>query len=134
MRRAGAAGFDLVELPLMDPFTFDSAAARRALDDTGLQATASLGLNPAADVSSDDPDVVEAGRRLLSAALDRAAEMGSAYLCGVMYGSMQKHMAPVTASGRASSLAAVADAGPSRPPPSGSGSRSRSSTATSPTC
>ena len=34
-RRTKEAGFDLVEFPLMDPDTFDSAAARRALDDAG---------------------------------------------------------------------------------------------------
>ena len=28
-QRAAKAGFDLIEYPLMDPFTFDAAAARR---------------------------------------------------------------------------------------------------------
>ena len=109
VRRAAQAGFDLIELPLMDPYTFDSAAARSALDAEGLQVSASLGLNPGADVSSDDPAVVEAGRRLLDVALERVAEMGGSYLCGVLYGSMQKHMAPVTATGRSNSLAAVTE-------------------------
>lgn len=107
VRRAAQAGFDLIEFPLMDPFTFDSAAARRALDASGLTATASLGLPAAADVSSEDPEVVEAGRRLLDSALDRTAEMGGTHLCGVLYGSMQKHMTPMTAAGRANSVAAI---------------------------
>ena len=108
VRRAAQAGFDLIEFPLMDPFSFDSSAARRALDAEGLQVSASLGLHAGADVSSDDPAVVDAGRQLLEAALDRTAEMGGSYLCGVLYGSMQKHMAPATATGRANSVAAIA--------------------------
>jgi len=107
VRRARAAGFDLIEFPLMEPETFDSATARRTLEAEGLHATASLGLSLEADVSSDDPSTVAAGRRVLDLALDRAAEMGAFRLCGVLYGSMRKHMAPASATGRASSVAAI---------------------------
>src|SRR5689334_17659278 len=108
IRRARRAGFDLIEFPLMDPYTFDSAAARRALDEEGLKASASLGLPAEADVSSDDPEVVAGGRRLLETALERTVEMGGFQLCGVLYGSMRKHMAPASATGRANSVEAVA--------------------------
>lgn len=107
VRRARSAGFDLIEFPLMEPTTFDSARARRALEAEELQVTASLGLPADADVSSDDPDVVAAGRELLDVALDRTAEMNGTYLCGVLYGSMRKHMLPLSAEGRASSAAAI---------------------------
>jgi D-psicose/D-tagatose/L-ribulose 3-epimerase len=107
VRRARAAGFDLIEFPLMEPETFDSATARRTLEAEGLHATASLGLHSEADVSSDDPSTVAAGRRVLDLALDRTAEMGAFRLCGVLYGSMRKHMAPASATGRASSVAAI---------------------------
>src|SRR4051812_27831269 len=107
VRRTKEAGFDLVEFPLMDPDTFDSAAARRALDDAGLSAAASLGLPEHADVSSEDPGVVAAGSRLLRTALERTAEMGAPQLCGVLYGSMKKHMAPMSARGRANSVEAI---------------------------
>lgn len=107
-RRAKRAGFDLIEYPLMDPFTFDSAVAGRVVQSEGLTATASLGLPAEADISSDDPAVVAAGARLLDVALERTAEMGGTYLCGVLYGSMRKHMAPCTPTGRANSAAAIA--------------------------
>jgi D-psicose/D-tagatose/L-ribulose 3-epimerase len=107
--RAREAGFDLVEFPLMDPGSFDAAVARSALEAEDMRVTASLGLPQEADISSDDPGVVAAGVRLLDTALDRAAEMGATHLCGVLYGSMRKHMAPITAGGRASSAAAIAD-------------------------
>ena len=105
--RARAAGFDLIEFPLMEPDTFDSATARRTLEAEGMHASASLGLPLEADISSDDPSVVTAGRRLLDVALNKTAEMGGSHLCGVLYGSMRKHMSPASASGRASSVAAL---------------------------
>lgn len=107
VHRARAAGFDLVEFPLMEPTTFDSAAALRALEAEGMKTTASLGLPQEADVSSDDPKVVAAGQELLEVALERTAEMGGTFMCGVLYGSMRKHMAPASPAGRASSAAAL---------------------------
>jgi D-psicose/D-tagatose/L-ribulose 3-epimerase len=107
VQRARAAGFDLIEFPLMEPDTFDSAIARRSVDAEGLQVTASLGLPVEADVSIDDPSIVAAGRRLLDAALDRTAEMGGSCLCGVLYGSMRKHMSPASAAGREGSVEAI---------------------------
>ena len=107
VQRAHQAGFDLIEFPLMEPATFDSATARRVVEGEGLRASASLGLPLDADVSSDDPSIVSAGRQLLDIALDKTAEMGGLHLCGVLYGSMRKHMAPASASGRANSVAAI---------------------------
>jgi D-psicose/D-tagatose/L-ribulose 3-epimerase len=107
VQRARAAGFDLIEFPLMEPDSFDSATARRAAEAEGLHITASLGLPAEADVSSDDPSTVAAGQRLLDTALDRTAEMGGSHMCGVLYGSMRKHMAPASATGRASSVEAI---------------------------
>jgi D-psicose/D-tagatose/L-ribulose 3-epimerase len=107
VQRARAAGFDLIEFPLMEPDSFDSATARRAAEAEGLHITASLGLPAEADVSSDDPSIVAAGQRLLDTALDRTAEMGGSHMCGVLYGSMRKHMAPASATGRASSVEAI---------------------------
>ena len=107
VQRAQAAGFDLIEFPLMEPDTFDSATARQSAEAEGLHITASLGLPLEADISSDDPSIVAAGQHLLNVALDRTAEMGGSHMCGVLYGSMRKHMAPASATGRASSVDAV---------------------------
>ena len=84
VQRARAAGFDLIEFPLMEPDTFDSGTARRTAEAEGLHITASLGLPLEADISSDDPSIVAAGHRLLDVALDRTAEMGGSHMCGVL--------------------------------------------------
>jgi D-psicose/D-tagatose/L-ribulose 3-epimerase len=106
------AGFDLIEYPLMDPFSFDVAAARSALDEHGLQVSASLGLSEATDISSEDASVVAAGEALLLRAVDVLADLGGTYFCGVIYSAMKKYLEPATPQGIANSqrvIARVAD-------------------------
>ncbi|MFC7787528.1 sugar phosphate isomerase/epimerase family protein [Microbacterium sp. MAHUQ-60] len=102
------AGFDLIEIPLMDVDGFDSALAARILRDNDLAVTASLGLTPDTDLSSDDPAVVAAGEGMLETCLDHVAAMGGDVLCGVIYSAMRKYMAPATERGTANSQAAIA--------------------------
>lgn len=97
------AGFDLIEFPLMDPFSFDVAAARDALAEHGLAVSASLGLSEATDITSADPAVVQAGEDLLLRAVDVLADLGGRHFCGVIYSAMKKYMEPVTPEGLESS-------------------------------
>src|SRR5690606_36382512 len=87
----------------MDPFGFDVAAARAALDEHGLQVSASLGLSEATDISSEDAAVVAAGEALLLRAVDVLAELGGTHLCGVIYSAMKKYLDPATPRGIANS-------------------------------
>ena len=100
---AQAAGFDLLEIPLMDPENFDAVEAKKVLDDSSLQVSASLGLQPHTDISSTDSAAVAAGRDVLMRCLDHVATMGGAHLCGVIYSAMRKYDAPATAEGIANS-------------------------------
>ncbi|SEE32746.1 sugar phosphate isomerase/epimerase family protein [Ruania alba] len=102
------AGFDFLELPLMDPFSIDGAAVKRILDDHGITMTASLGLDAAHDLSSEEPGVSARGEDLLRRAVDVVAEAGGRHLCGVIYSAMQKYMTPATPAGRANSARALA--------------------------
>ncbi len=101
-------GFDMIEISLHDPRTFDAAHTRQLLEDNGLVAACSLGLAPDADVSSDDPAVVQRGRDLVAQALECAVGAGARYLCGVLYSDLRKYMAPVTPTGRANAVEAMA--------------------------
>lgn len=107
VRKTQEAGFDLIEFPLMDPFSFDVATAKSALAESGLVASASLGLSEATDVSSEDPTVVKAGEELLNRALDVVAELGGTDFCGVVYSAMKKYMEPVTERGLDNSKSAI---------------------------
>ncbi len=107
IERTKRAGFDLIEIPLMDPDAFDSGLAARVLADNELAVTASLGLTEQTDLSSEDPAIVAAGERTLERCLDHVATMGGEYLCGVIYSAMRKCQAPPSAAGIAHSAAAL---------------------------
>ena len=94
-------GFDLIEVPLLDPSNIDAAMTRSLLDEFGLGAACSLGLDPDADVSSEDPAVVARGRDLLGQAVDVAAEIGATDLCGVLYSVLAKYPTPISDRSRA---------------------------------
>ena len=101
------AGYDLIEIPLLDPSSVDAKDTRSVLDEHGITAACSLGLSPATDVSSEDPAAVAAGRRLLADALEAVVDLGADYLGGVLYGVLGRHDAVVTERGRANAVEAI---------------------------
>jgi D-psicose/D-tagatose/L-ribulose 3-epimerase len=101
------AGYDLIEIPLLDPSGVDAADTRAVLDEHGIEAACSLGLSPETDVSSEDPDTVAAGRRLLEAALARVVDLRADHLCGVLHGALGRYEREMTPRGRANSVAAI---------------------------
>lgn len=106
------AGYDLIELAAIDPGAFDVEMTAKLLAEYGIQASASLGLDAATDVSSEDPEVVAAGRRRLREALALVRDTGGTILCGVIYSALRKFEAPATERGVANSqetIAALAD-------------------------
>ena len=107
LERTRAAGYDFIEVPLLDPDTVDAAMTARLLGEVGLEATTSLGLNLAADVSSDDPEIVSRGEELLDRALAVSKEIGASHMTGILYGALNKHPAPLTDAGRRNSVTAV---------------------------
>jgi D-psicose/D-tagatose/L-ribulose 3-epimerase len=102
------AGFDLIELSAMDPGTFDAPLTARLLAEHGLAAAVSLGLDDGTDVSSEDTEVVAAGRRRLDAALDLAHGIGAGYLGGVIYGKLGRYTERPTERGRDNAVASIA--------------------------
>jgi D-psicose/D-tagatose/L-ribulose 3-epimerase len=102
-----AAGYDLIEIPLLDPWSVDVKMTQRLLEEHELGMTASLGLAPETDVSSEDPAVVQAGERLLRQAADVVRDLGGDHLCGVIYCNLGKYAGPPTDRGRANSVHAI---------------------------
>jgi D-psicose/D-tagatose/L-ribulose 3-epimerase len=104
---AAAAGFDLIEVPILDPFGIDTKMTKRLLDEHGMQGACSMGLPPHADVSSEDPTVVAAGKEMLTRAVEVTQEIGSTYLCGVLYSQLGKYPAPVSNRSRGHVIEAI---------------------------
>jgi len=95
-----ACGYDLIEIPLLDPTTINVADTVTLLERYNLNATTSLGLSPATDISSTDPDVVAKGEALLNQALSVARDLGATYLGGVLYSALHKYDTPPSEQGR----------------------------------
>ena len=78
IQQAAATGFDFIEIPMLDPASFDAAAAKLTLIDNGIGATCSLVLPKDAHM----PREPQKARDFLLAVLDKMAEMDAHYLCG----------------------------------------------------
>lgn len=101
------AGFDFIEMPLMDPYSFDADAAKRVLEETGMRMTASLGLSLDTDLSSTDPETSKRGEDLLRRAIDIVAHVGGTDLCGVIYSALNKYTEVASQANRDASAGAL---------------------------
>lgn len=100
-------GYDLIEIPLLDPAKVDPARTRCQLDEHGLAAVTSLGLSFDADISSPDIEVVARGEALLNDALAVTAALGADYMGGVIYSALGKYPGPSLPEGRANCVAVL---------------------------
>lgn len=107
--KTAEAGYDLIELSAIAPETFDVPHTAKLLADNGLACTASLGLGPSTDISSEDEECVKAGRERLRLALNLVRDCGGSTLCGVIYGALTKYSHPTTERGLDNSRAVLAD-------------------------
>jgi D-psicose/D-tagatose/L-ribulose 3-epimerase len=108
IRSTAKLGYDFIEIPLLDPYGFPVEMTRRRLAEAGLGATASLGLSPETDISSEDADTVRRGEELLMTALAVARDLGATHLCGVIHSALMKYMRPRTERGMANVVAVLA--------------------------
>jgi len=83
--RAAAAGFDGVEVPLLNPQALPLAEIRAAAQASGVSVTCGTGLGPATDLSSPDPAVRRAGLEHMKRCLEAAASLGAPGVGGVTY-------------------------------------------------
>jgi D-psicose/D-tagatose/L-ribulose 3-epimerase len=97
-------GFDLIEIPALDPSSIDSAFTRRMLDRYKLGTTLSLGLDASTDISSGDPGREARGEARLMQVLSIARDIGATHVCGILYSAFQKYFEPPTEAGIARSV------------------------------
>ena len=104
---AKKAGYDYIEMLMIEPEKIDVVMTKEVLAEHGLSATASLGLSPETDVTSTNPSIVKKGDELLRKVVDKLHAIGSTELCGVIYCSLGKYPGPASAENRANSISAV---------------------------
>lgn len=102
------AGYDLIQLAALDPENFDADMTAKLLQENEIEGDVSLGLSEDTDISSEDPDCVARGRKLLETAVYLTRDIGGGYLGGVLYSKLGRYAAPVTERGRANSVESIA--------------------------
>lgn len=107
--QTAAAGYDLLEMSLHDAVNLDVPAARAALEAAGLGIVTSRGLAFAADVSSDDPEVVARGAQLLQDSLQITHQLGGTHFTGALYSALGKYGHALSAAGRANVVSTLKD-------------------------
>ncbi|MFI7586547.1 sugar phosphate isomerase/epimerase family protein [Spongisporangium articulatum] len=105
--RTAEAGYDLLEFSLHDSLNLDVVAARDQLEAAGLQVACSRGLAFDADVSSEDPEVVERGAVLLQDSLRVTRELGGTHFTGALYSALGKYGHQLSPAGRANVVAVL---------------------------
>jgi D-psicose/D-tagatose/L-ribulose 3-epimerase len=83
--RARQAGFDAVEISLINGGDFDIEPYREALNQFGCKPNCIMGLTPETDITSPDQSIRTAGIGYLKRALEAAGKLGSPILCGLPY-------------------------------------------------
>ena len=104
---AARAGYDYIEIALLDPWKVDVALTKDLLQEFNLRAHASLGLSASTDVTSTNPAIIAKGDELLRKATDVLHAIGGTELCGVIYCALGKYPGPASRQNRANSVAAM---------------------------
>ena len=77
-------GFDLIEVPALDPASIDTAFTAKELQKAGIGATSSLGLDADTDISSNDRDKEKRGEARLLQAVAVIRDIGATHMCGIL--------------------------------------------------
>ncbi len=104
---AALAGYDYIEIALLDPWKVDIELTKDLLQEFNLRAHASLGLSASTDVTSSNASIVEKGDELLRKATDVLAAIGGKELCGVIYCALGKYPGPASKENRVNSVTAM---------------------------
>lgn len=91
---AAEIGFDHIEVVIFDPATTATDLTVRLAAEAGIDVAAGMALNPAADLSSPDPEISARGEALVGDCILVARDLGAPALGGVTYSALQRYMGP----------------------------------------
>jgi len=102
-----AVGFDLLEIPLLDPYSMDAEALSVIQQSYGLPVSASMAQSRDSDITSEDMSCVKAGEAKILHALKVLSALDGKYLVGAIFGELRKYPEPVTKRARANGQAVM---------------------------
>jgi D-psicose/D-tagatose/L-ribulose 3-epimerase len=89
--KTAGTGYDIIEAVIFDPKDARPDFTAKALASAGIGAVTGMALNPAADISSADPDIAKAGEQFIADAILATRDMGSKLLGGVTHSAMHRY-------------------------------------------
>jgi D-psicose/D-tagatose/L-ribulose 3-epimerase len=102
-----ATGYDLIEIPALDPDSIDPLFTKKILDEYQVRSSCSLGLTFDADLNNEDERVVKKGEARLVQALDLVRKLEGEYLGGVIFSALGKYLNPPTLKARENVVASL---------------------------
>jgi len=90
LRKAAKMGFDVFEIPIEDPASFDAEKVKAALDESGLRAVTCGAFGPTRDLTHEEPKYRQECLDYIRATLKLAEKWGSNVLCGPAYSAVGK--------------------------------------------
>ena len=109
MEKAAECGYRIIELAYLRPEEFDLDRLSKRAKALDLDIVVTMGLPRSADVSSEDAEVVRAGKTMLSSAVKAVRDIGGIRLGGILYSAHAKYAQMPTERGRKNSIAAIAE-------------------------
>ena len=109
LENSAELGFDMIEIPNLDPADVDVDGIAKRARDLGLRITVSGGMPMKADVSSVDKDKVERGKRILLDTVALTRDFGGHDIAGVLYSGHGKFTEPPTVAGRKNAVEVIAE-------------------------
>lgn len=103
-------GYDIIEFSLHDGFQSDPLVAAQLVHEAGLKVACSRGLALSADVSNEDPVIVQRGVELIMESIAITHSLGGEILTGALYGAFGKAERQLSAKGRANIVASLREA------------------------
>jgi D-psicose/D-tagatose/L-ribulose 3-epimerase len=97
---AAEIGFDHIEVVIFDPSTTDARMTVSLAKKAGIEITAGMALNPAADLSSENPEIAKKGEAVVADCISVTRDLGASMLGGVTYSALTRYWAPPTPGSR----------------------------------
>lgn len=104
-------GYKCIEFAYLRPELFDIDRLAKRSQDLGVQISVTMGLPVNKDVSSEDPDIVAAGKAMLADAVKAVRDVGGDKLGGILYSAHTKYSRQPTVDGWSNSVQAIAETG-----------------------
>ena len=90
LKHAKELGFDIYEIGVEDPSSFDPAYVKHEADKAGIQVNICGAFGPERDISSDASRYRDKGMEYIRTLIDMASVFGSPYVAGPMYAATGK--------------------------------------------